>query len=139
MAAELQLRRTMSAPQDQVWQALTDPAALAAWFWPVRFRTTAEVDLRLGGRYRIAGPGAGIGVSGQYQAVEPPRLLAFTWQWDGEAQQTLVTADLTSTGPDTDLLLTHSQFATEADRDNHVQGWSDCLDRLPAWLACRSQ
>ena len=32
-------------------------------------------------------------------------------------------------------LLQHERFATGADRDNHAKGWSDCLDRLPAWLA----
>jgi hypothetical protein len=26
-------------------------------------------------------------------------------------------------------------FADERARDDHVQGWTDCLDRLAGWLA----
>jgi hypothetical protein len=33
------------------------------------------------------------------------------------------------------LTLVHSRFTTDTDRDNHLKGWSDCLDRLPGWLA----
>jgi hypothetical protein len=38
----------------------------------------------------------------------------------------------------TDLHLTHEGFATAATRDDHVDGWSACLDRLPAWLEANS-
>ena len=85
MTAELVLQRDLDAPPGRVWRALTDPAALTAWFWPPRLEPAAEVDLAVGGSYRIDGPGGGIAVS--------------------------------------------------ATRDDHVQGWTDCLDRLPAWLA----
>jgi uncharacterized protein YndB with AHSA1/START domain len=134
MTTELRLSRTLSFPVDRVWQALTDPVALAAWFWPERFATTAQVDLRVGGRYRIDGPGSGMAVAGEYTAVEPPHRLAFTWQWDGETDQTLVTVELTPSDAGTELLIVHSRFATEADRDSHAQGWTDCLGRLPGWL-----
>ena len=91
MTAELMLQRDLDAPPERVWRALTDPAALAAWFWPPRLDPAAEVDLAVGGGYRIAGPGAGIAVAGRY--------------------------------------------LEDATRDDHVQGWTDCLGRLPAWLA----
>ncbi len=131
----LQISRALPAPPDRVWRAFTDPAALAAWFWPERFATTAETDVRVGGRYRIDGPGAGMAVSGEYVSVEPPNRLAFTWRWDGEPEETLVTLELVATGDGTRLALTHERFSDDADRDNHAKGWSDCLDRLPGWLA----
>ncbi len=134
MSIELCLGRALSFTVDRVWWALTDPGALAAWFWPERFTTTVQVDLRVGGPYRIDGPGAGMAVAGEYTAVEPPHRLAFTWQWDGETDQTLVTVELTPSDAGTELLIVHAGFATEADRDSNVQGWSDCLDRLPGWL-----
>jgi uncharacterized protein YndB with AHSA1/START domain len=74
-------------------------------------------------------------VSGEYVEVEPPGRLVFTWQWDGEDERTLVTVDLTATAGGTDLRLVHESFVDDAARDSHAQGWSDCLDRLPAWLA----
>lgn len=135
MAAELRLHRTFSAPVDRVWQGLTSPAALPQWFWPPRFDLVAEIDLRAGGRFRIDGAGGGIAVSGHYVIVEPPSRLSFTWKWDGMVEETLVTAELTAAGAGSELTLAHGGFADEADRDDHVVGWSDCLGRLPAWLA----
>jgi uncharacterized protein YndB with AHSA1/START domain len=132
---ELTINRTLAAPADRVWAALTDPAALAAWFWPRRFAPTAEVDLRVGGRYRIDGPAVGMAASGEYVTVEPPHKLVFTWVWDGEPGETLVTIELTPAGTGTELTLRHERFADDAGRDSHAQGWHDCLDRLPQWLS----
>jgi len=137
MTMDLQLRRTLAFPPERIWRALTDPAALAAWFWPERFDTTVAADVRVGGRYRIDGPGAGMAVSGEYVAVEPPNRLVFTWSWDGEADETLVSVELTPSEAGTELLLTHARFADDTERDNHAKGWADCLDRLPDWLARR--
>jgi uncharacterized protein YndB with AHSA1/START domain len=136
MPAELQLLRTLAAPPERVWRALTDPAALAAWFWPARLAPTAEVDrVEAGGRYRIASSAAGMAVAGGYVAVERPRRLELTWNWDGEAEETRVTIELAPVEGGTGLSLRHEGFADDATRDDHVQGWSDCLDRLPGWLA----
>jgi uncharacterized protein YndB with AHSA1/START domain len=131
---ELTMSRTVAVPAERVWRALTDPAALAAWFWPRRFDPTAEVDLRVGGRYRIDGPAVGMAVSGEYVTVEPPHKLVFTWRWDGEAEETLVTIELTPVAAGTELALRHERFGDDASRDNHSQGWHDCLDRLPDYL-----
>jgi uncharacterized protein YndB with AHSA1/START domain len=127
---DLIVSRSLQAPPAAVWQAFTSAAALEEWFWPQRFGTTAEIDLRVGGRFRIASPRAGIAVSGRYTAVQPPNHLSFTWQWDGETQESLVIVELGETG----LVLTHRGL-DDAARESHVTGWSDCLDRLPAWLA----
>lgn len=135
MTSQLELQQTVPSPPAAVWQALTSPAALAAWFWPPQLQPAAEIDLRPGGRYRIAGPGAGIAVAGQYAAVDAPRLLAFSWQWDGEPDQTSVTVLLAAVADGTDLTVRHEGFASDAVRDDHIQGWSDCLSRLPGWLA----
>jgi uncharacterized protein YndB with AHSA1/START domain len=132
--SELTITRTLAFPVERVWRAMTDPVALAAWFWPQRFGPTAEVDLRVGGRYRIDGPGAGMAVSGEYVTVEPPHKLVFTWAWDGEPGETLVTVDLTPTADGTELSLRHERFADDVASGQHAQGWYDCLDRLPEWL-----
>lgn len=134
----LHLTRVLAAPPERVWRAFTDPAALAAWFWPQRFATTAETDLRVGGRYRIDGPGAGMAVGGKYVSVEPPSRLVFTWRWDGEVDETLVTLHLVPAGNGTELTLTHEGFTDDPTRDNHAKGWSDCLDRLPDGLQTRA-
>jgi uncharacterized protein YndB with AHSA1/START domain len=135
MSTALQINRTLPYPIERVWRALTDPTALTGWFWPQRFEPTVEVDLRVGGRYRIAGPAVGLAVTGQYLVVEPPNRLSFTWRWDGEADESLVTVALTGADGATTLAIVHERFPDEGSRDEHAKGWNDCLDRLPTWLA----
>jgi uncharacterized protein YndB with AHSA1/START domain len=138
----LTLQRTLAAPPERVWHALTDPTALAAWFWPDSLRTVATLDPRPGGGYSIAAP-ARMAVRGEYRVVEPPRRLEFSWQWEGETERTIVRLELSTVddpehagGPAaTALRLTHDLFPDELSRDNHIQGWTDCLDRLPGFLA----
>ena len=131
----VRLTRVLPVPPDRVWHALTDPTALAAWFWPPRMAPTADTDVRAGGRYHIAASSPRMAVSGEYVELEPPKRLAFTWQWDGEAEQTLVTIGLAANDAGTELTLTHERFDDDGSRDNHLKGWEDCLDRLPGWLA----
>lgn len=131
---ELHLTRTLAHPVEHVWRAITDADALAAWLWPERFATKAEVDLRVGGRYRFDGTASGMAVTGEYVAIDAPHRIVFTWRWDGEPDETLVTIELRAADAGTHLVLTHERFADAAQRDDHATGWSDCLDRLPAWL-----
>ena len=73
-------------------------------------------------------------IDGNYVVVDPPSRLVFTWRWHGEPEQTLVTLRLAPAATGTELTLIHEGFADDATRDDHVKGWSDCLDRLPDWL-----
>lgn len=130
----LRVERHLPAQPERVWRALTDPRALAAWFWPSHFGTVVTADPRPGGAWRITAAATGLAVAGEYTVVEPPHRLAFTWRWDGEDTETLVTVELSPALAGTALVLTHERFAAEADRDDHAIGWSDCLDRLPGYL-----
>ena len=46
----LTLTRRYTAAPEKVWRAWTDPQALRQWWAPV---SVAELDLRVGGRFRI--------------------------------------------------------------------------------------
>jgi len=133
----LSLERDLPVPVERVWRAFVDAGALAAWFWPPRFGTTVATANIVGGRYRIDGSAGGIAVSGEYLERQRPHLLAFTWRWDGDPERTVVNLRLRPAGDGAGavLRLRHDGFADESTRDNHVQGWSDCLDRLRDWLA----
>jgi uncharacterized protein YndB with AHSA1/START domain len=131
---ELTITRTLAAPQERVWHALTKPEELAAWFWPGAWNVVATVDLRVGGRYRISSAPAGMAFGGEYLAIEPIDLLRQTWQWDGDDHETLVTIRLTPDGLGTTLEIVHERFTSDEDVANHLQGWNDCLDRLPAFV-----
>lgn len=52
---QLVIERTLAASPELVFDAFTDPEQLTQWWWPEGFTCpAAEVDLRVGGTYRIA-------------------------------------------------------------------------------------
>jgi uncharacterized protein YndB with AHSA1/START domain len=134
---ELTLERRLNASPHGVWRALTEPRALASWFWPASFATQVTADVRVGGSFEQSAPGApldGFGVGGAYLVVEPPARLDFSWRWHGEDEETSVEIELSEVDDGSLLALRHGGFADEAERDQHIQGWNDCLERLDAHL-----
>jgi uncharacterized protein YndB with AHSA1/START domain len=132
MTEQLDIDRAFNAPVDQVWRALTVPEALSAWFWP--FAMSARVDPRPGGVFRLDAPAMGMAMDGAVTVAQAPRALGVSWRWEGETERTDVAITLAPNGDGTSLHLTHGGFALATTRDDHIQGWNDCLDRLPGWL-----
>jgi uncharacterized protein YndB with AHSA1/START domain len=138
----LEMKRVLPAPRPVVFSALTEPGELARWWGPRGFTAPAvEIDLRVGGGYRIAmqpPEGALFYLSGEFRAVDPPARLAYTFRWedpDPEDQETVVTLSLEDRGDSTELLMTQGVFATERRRALHEEGWTDSLDRLHALIS----
>ncbi len=140
----LRITRRLAAPRAKVFRTWTDPEALKRWFAPSDDYSTwqAEVDLRVGGTYRIqikAPDGAIYSVKGTYKDVQPTERLVFSWAWTGsgcgwrglmEFYETLVTIELRTVPEGTELTLTHEFFPTAEERDRHRSGWTACLTRL---------
>ncbi len=136
-ALSLRLTRLIRADREAVFRAWTEPAAMREWFCPEGGTVeSAESDLRVGGRYRIAmRMPHGLSVAtGVYRQIEPPSRLVFTWRWEeGEGPkegETVVTVELTEQGEATRLELIHEGFATSDAREGHEQGWTSALSRL---------
>jgi uncharacterized protein YndB with AHSA1/START domain len=136
MTEQLEIDRAFDASPDLLWRALTVPGAVEEWFWP--FAMNARVDPRPGGVYNLAAPAMGMAMNGEVTAAQAPRRLSLTWRWACESEQTNVNISLTPTDDGTRLRLTHGGFTLSTTRDDHVHGWNDCLDRLPAWLEAHS-
>ena len=72
----LDMTRVLPAPPPVVFKALTDPDELAKWWGPSGFTApSVEVDLHVGGSYRIAmqpPDGDLFYLSGEFLRVEPP-------------------------------------------------------------------
>ncbi|HEY8685375.1 MAG TPA: SRPBCC domain-containing protein [Chloroflexota bacterium] len=135
---DLTVVRSFDAPREAVWSAWTSPEQLTRWWWPERFQTTYEVDLRVGGAYRfrtIEVPGIGVlNLTGRFETVQPSELLVYTWHWDsGDERESRVTVEFLDREKHTELRVHHVGFSTPEERDNHVTGWNDCLDRLEAF------
>jgi uncharacterized protein YndB with AHSA1/START domain len=140
--AVLELRRRFAAPRERVFQAWTEPELLRRWWaaQPGWQGADAEVDLRPGGRYRLAmhdpESGATHAVVGEYLEVRAPERLVYTWTWEGEppemrgSERTVVHVAFVADGDATEVILTHRGFADTTIRDMHGQGWAGCLDGL---------
>ena len=137
----LALVRKLDAAPAKVWRALTAPEMLKRWMAPdAAFKIpVAEIDLRVGGRYRIvmvSPDGEEHDVRGVYREIVPNKKLVHTWAWKSTPErESLVTMELRAAGSGTELTLTHEHFADEQARDKHQHGWTGCLAGLERFLA----
>ena len=131
----LEVRRTIRAPRQRVFDAWTKAEELKAWHAPGPLTVSfAEIDLRPGGAYRIhmrTPDGVEHRVSGVYREVDPPKKLVYTWSWDGEnvVKDSVVTLEFYERGNATEVVLRHA-IADDKERASHEQGWTSILDKL---------
>jgi uncharacterized protein YndB with AHSA1/START domain len=138
--ATLSLERSFDAPRDAVFAAWTDPEVLRRWWaaGPDWDTPEAEVDLRVGGSYRLAMRDPASGdvhvVGGEYTEVEPPERLVYTWAWEDAmspgSDNSLVTVLFRDDGARTTVLLTHTGFAGADEVGKHEHGWHAVMDSL---------
>ncbi len=133
----IEIERRFPAGQSELWQAWTVPEELARWWWPERFQTIHHIDARPGGSYRFTTadvpPMGQLELAGVFEQVQPPRYLAYTWRWESDlGHESRVTVEFLPEGNETLIRVRHEGLRDDADRDNHVVGWNDCLDRLEA-------
>src|SRR5436190_5931304 len=83
----IRLRRTLDAPIEDVWDALTTPERIGRWFLPI------SGDYRLGGRYQFEG-----NAGGEILACERPSLLRATWLMGPQGGPSEIEIRLSSAG-----------------------------------------
>jgi uncharacterized protein YndB with AHSA1/START domain len=132
----LTIVRRIAARPAIVFDALTTPEGIAAWWGPDAGPVlVAETDLRVGGRFRVRFrmlDGSKHESSGEYLEVVRPKRLATTWRWAGgeDPGESLLEIDLRAIAEGTELTLTHSRLADEETRRSHEEGWNGALDKL---------
>ena len=146
MAPELvlHLKRLLRAPPELVFRMHTEPDLLAQWWGPKGFTApSVELDVRVGGRYRIAmqpPEGDRFHLSGEFREINPGTRLVYTFRWeppDPDDRETVVVVSLRNRGESTALTVDQAPFATDARRALHEQGWNDSLDRLEELIGNR--
>jgi uncharacterized protein YndB with AHSA1/START domain len=136
----LALERHYAVPPAKVYRAWTQPEAIKRWWGPAGHATVslAELDVRVGGRFRIVfGPGGTENeVRGVYKEVVANRKLVFTWTWPNSTpeRESLVTLRFLAANGGTTLDFRHEQLFDETVRDNHTRGWTESLGKLEAFL-----
>ncbi len=136
----LVVRRTIAASAERLFGAWTDPKQLADWWGPLGVTCEgAEVDLRVGGSYRISNrlpDGRVVWISGTYEIVDPPRKLVYSWRLadaTGSVERVTVRFDPKKDG--TEVTVLHERVADAETKTQHEQGWHGCLDSLAKHLS----
>ena len=136
-SALLVVRRVVAVPREEVFDAWLDAESLQHWMRPGDVgRATAEVDARVGGKFRIVMHHGGRDNAhwGEYLAIERPSRLSFTWISEyTDLQPTVVTIDFLDKDGGTEVVLTHRRLPPER-VDAHRGGWSSILGKLEETL-----
>ena len=135
----LVVRRTIRATAERIFAAWTQPEQLMAWWGPRPVICAgAEVDLRIGGHYRIVNAlpdGTSVTISGEFREIEPPSKLVYTWRTSSSLEESsLVTVRFEQRGDATEVTVVHDQIPSEAIRESHQLGWNGCLDGLALYF-----
>lgn len=135
----LVVRRTIRATAQRLFDAWTRPEQLLRWWGPAHVECAgAEVDLRVGGRYRIGNrlpDGQVLWIAGEFEEVTPPWRLVYTWRLgprEGDPERVTVRFEPRDGG--TEVIVVHERLLDRAVRDEHERGWQGCLDGLEAYL-----
>jgi uncharacterized protein YndB with AHSA1/START domain len=135
----VRVERTFEAPAEAVFDAWTNPEVLRRWWKanPAWEDAHAEIDLRVGGGYRLAmhDPEAGEDhvVFGTYREVSRPDRLVYSWTWEGTGpyagheSEVAVTFQEDAPGRTT-VVIEHAGLLDDTSRANHAQGWNGVLD-----------
>jgi uncharacterized protein YndB with AHSA1/START domain len=136
---QILITREFDAPRHLVYKAYTTPELVKRWWSANRGEmTVAEIDLRVGGRWRyvmVADGGFEVAFHGEYREIVPDERIVSTEVFEGmpdaEAVDTLTLTEVDGRTTLTILV----QHTSKEHRDAHVEsgmeaGLQDALDLL---------
>ena len=136
----LTVRRTMRASPERLFDAWTQPDQLMRWWGPTGVVCiAAEVDLRVGGQYRIGNrlPNNDVlWIDGEFELIDRPRELIYSWRIGPVSQPAeRVRVRFVLQVSMTEVIIEHEQIPAADIRDQHQHGWVGCLDGLENYLS----
>ena len=123
----------------QAFAAWTDPAKIAVWFGPENYRAEVlEMEVKIGGRWRFKMISQSGDVShhrGRYLAIEPDKLLSFTWESEEDrdltgGRETRVSVHFCAEAGGTRVTLVHERLPTLQAKQALEFGWSSGIPKL---------
>jgi uncharacterized protein YndB with AHSA1/START domain len=136
---QILITREFNAPKHLVYKAWTTPELVKRWWSGRRGEVTlAEIDLRVGGRWRyvmVANGGFEVGFHGEYREIVPNERLVSTEVFEGMPDAEAVdTLTLTEVDGRTKLAIL-VQHSSKEHRDGHINsgmetGLQESLDLL---------
>jgi len=145
----VEVKCTLSAPPEQVFQAWVQPDMLTQWWCTPGFVfKNISIDAKPSGTYRfeLGAPDADASnaciMEGRFQDVIPGKKLSYSWDMRApglEVSDTCVTITLDGRGNQTELTLTHSGFASPEVYELHRTDWPIVLCNLEELLQRQTQ
>lgn len=138
--SNVKVTRIINASIEQVFDAWTDAEQMKHWYSPEGMTTPEAVsDCKKGGEYAVTMKMGEMTfqMHGKYLEFERPTRLVFTWDsaMFGDNNPTTVTVDFKKIDSNkTEVILTHSGFATIEDRNQHDMGWNGTLNKLEKFV-----
>lgn len=142
--ADLNIERSLDAPQERVFEFITRTEHLLKWWGPEGMHVPEhELDLHKTGPWMSVmqnSEGRRYKVSGQVTHVDPPNSVGFTWAWHDENDRRGVESHVTiklvpEQGGGTRLHLSHVDLPDDEVAKNHNEGWQSTLNCLETVLA----
>ena len=122
-ARRVEVKRSIKAPIERVWRAITSAEEVSSWWQP------AEIESFEGGNVKVFFDAGGEPfVNGTVKVFQAPYVLEFTWN-DADDKPGLVRFDLVEES-DGQTLVTLTQFVPETEITPAAAGWHDIMDRL---------
>jgi uncharacterized protein YndB with AHSA1/START domain len=132
---ELVVTRTFNGPARLVFEAWTRPDLFRRWWLPKSMGMvlrSCEMDVRVGGKYRLEFEPDGMAFFGTYLEVTPPSRLVWTNEEGGE-DGPVTTVTFEETGGRT-LLVVHERHASKEALDAAGTGAADAMAETFAQL-----
>ncbi len=133
----VQLHRVIRSTPDRVYQAFTQPGAMARWLPPYGFLCTVQhFDARGGGGFRMAftgfASGHGNSFAGEYLELVPGRLIRYTTTFDdpGLPGTMLVRVELAPVACGVSLTIEQSGIPDVIPSEMCYLGWQESLAQL---------
>jgi uncharacterized protein YndB with AHSA1/START domain len=151
---KLTLERSLHAPIEKVWEALTDANKLKKWWSPADFNTAdISVDLKEGGIFKYCfknSEGQEFWGRGVYQTIEVPKFLSWLdtfadakgnpvppsyYGMPGDAiVEAMVEFSLTANGDMTNMKMIGDDPHDDSMLEDMKKGWNGMFDKLETLL-----
>ena len=123
------IERTLNAAVARVWEALTDADEMRVWYFDLK-EFKPEVGFEF--EFPVEHEGTRYHHLCKIKEVIPQKKIAYTWRYEGEEGDSLVTFELFPEGDKTRLKLTHEGLETFPKlpayaRTNFEKGWTEII------------
>jgi uncharacterized protein YndB with AHSA1/START domain len=139
-AATVLVRRVLPAVPDVVFNEWLDRESLREWMCPRPVRVVdVTVEPHVGGtvRFDIDDSGTRVLITGQFLAIDRPRLLRFTWtnsNWQDPTRESIVNVAFEPVGKDETLMEIEHSLLPPEEFESFDSGWTLTVEQLASAL-----